>query len=109
MESSGPVALDPGRDIDAAGVVQAVDWSLARAREPELAAEFTAARVAPTPVVVNFAGGHRATCWYVTRGDGDYRVVFMPRAGYFSLVVASVIGPLDIGVHGEAVDVFASV
>jgi len=45
----------------------------------------------------------------VTHGDGTYRVVYLPRAGYFSLCVESDFGPLDIGVHGPAPGCFASV
>ena len=71
-------------------------------------ADFEAARIEPTPVTVNFSGGLTQECWLVTRG-GAYRVAFMPRAGYFSLVVTSDIGPLDIGVQGGAVDCFGAV
>ena len=59
----------------------------------------------PRQVVVNFSGGITQTCWSVSRGDGTYRVVYMPRAGYFSLCVESDFGPLDIGVHGPALGV----
>ena len=60
-------------------------------------------------MTVNFSGGITQTCWSVTKSDGDYQVIYMPRAGYFSLCVASAFGPLDIGVHGKAIDVFGSV
>lgn len=63
----------------------------------------------PRPVTVNFSGGLTQTCWSVTRGDGCYRVIYMPVAGYFSLCVESDFGPLDIGVHGQAIDCFGSV
>ncbi|MBW4709786.1 hypothetical protein KX928_18515 [Roseobacter sp. YSTF-M11] len=63
----------------------------------------------PRPVQVNFSGGLTQDCWSVTRGDGDYRVTFMPVAGYFSLCVESDFGPLDIGVHGSALGCFGSV
>lgn len=63
----------------------------------------------PRLVTVNFAGGVQQTCWAITKSDGDYRVVFMPQAGYFSLCVESDFGPLDIGVHGSAIGCFNSV
>ncbi len=63
----------------------------------------------PRQVTVNFSGGITQTCWSVTRGDGCYRVIYMPTAGYFSLCVESDFGPLDIGVHGKAIDCFGSV
>ncbi len=64
---------------------------------------------APRQIEVNFSGGITQTCWSVSRGDGTYRVVYMPRAGYFSLCVESDFGPLDIGVHGPALGCFGSV
>ena len=70
---------------------------------------FKAALREPRPVTVNFSGGITRTCWSVTRGDGDYRVIYLPMAGYFSLCVESVFGPLDIGVHGDAIGCYASV
>ncbi|TMM51144.1 hypothetical protein [Sulfitobacter sabulilitoris] len=63
----------------------------------------------PRAVTVNFSGGITQTCWSVTRGDGDYRVIYLPTAGYFSLCVESDFGPLDIGVHGPALGCFGSV
>ncbi len=63
----------------------------------------------PREITVNFSGGITQKCWSVTRPDGDYRVVFMPRAGYFALCVESDFGPLDIGVHGSALGCFSSV
>ncbi|GFE50646.1 hypothetical protein So717_23990 [Roseobacter cerasinus] len=63
----------------------------------------------PRKTRVNFSGGITQDCWSVTRGDGDYRVVYMPLAGYFSLCVESDFGPLDIGVHGPALGCFGSV
>ncbi|WP_298844122.1 hypothetical protein [uncultured Roseobacter sp.] len=63
----------------------------------------------PREVTVNFSGGMTQKCWSVTRGDGDYRVIYMPVAGYFSLCVESDFGPLDIGVHGSALGCFGSV
>jgi hypothetical protein len=63
----------------------------------------------PREVTVNFSGGITQTCWSVTRSNGDYRVIYLPSAGYFSLCVESVFGPLDIGVHGSAIGCFSSV
>lgn len=63
----------------------------------------------PREVTVTFSGGVTQRCWSVTRGDGCYRVIFLPSAGYFSLCVESDFGPLDIGVHGKAIDCFGSV
>jgi len=63
----------------------------------------------PRLVTVNFSGGLTQKCWSVTRGDGCYRVIYLPTAGYFSLCVESVFGPLDIGVHGDAIGCYASV
>ncbi|MFT6090573.1 MAG: hypothetical protein ACJAWM_000832 [Sulfitobacter sp.] len=63
----------------------------------------------PRQIKVNFSGGITQLCWSVSRGDGTYRVVYMPRAGYFSLCVESDFGPLDIGVHGPALGCFGSV
>ena len=63
----------------------------------------------PRPITVNFSGGLTQTCYSVTRSNGDYSVLFMPKAGYFSLCVDSDFGPLDIGVHGPALACFASV
>ena len=70
---------------------------------------FKSARCLPSEVTVNFAGGVRQKCWSVTQSDGDYRVVYMPRSGYFALCVESDFGPLDIGVHGSAIGCFSSV
>ncbi|HBS48936.1 MAG TPA: hypothetical protein DEA05_02055 [Rhodobacteraceae bacterium] len=63
----------------------------------------------PRPVTVNFSGGITQKCWSVARGDGCYRLIYLPSAGYFSLCVESDFGPLDIGVHGPAIDCFGSV
>ena len=70
---------------------------------------FRSAICEPRTITVNFSGGVHQKCWAVTRPDGTYRVVFMPRAGYFSLCVESDFGPLDIGVHGSAIGCFSSV
>jgi hypothetical protein len=73
------------------------------------ARDFVVARRRPREVTVTFSGGITQRCWSVTRGDGTYRVIYMPRAGYFSLCVESDFGPLDIGVHGSALGCFGSV
>ena len=73
------------------------------------AADFRKTLRAPRDIRVNFSGGITQTCWSVSRGDGTYRVVYMPIAGYFSLCVESDFGPLDIGVHGPALGCFGSV
>lgn len=70
---------------------------------------FRKALCEPFLVTVNFSGGLTQKCWSVTRSDGDYRVIYMPLAGYFSLCVESDFGPLDIGVHGDAIGCFSSV
>lgn len=70
---------------------------------------FVQTRRTPREVAVNFSGGITQRCWSVSRGDGTYRVVYLPTAGYFSLCVESDFGPLDIGVHGPALGCFGSV
>lgn len=96
--------------MTAADVDKLVDESVAVADVDAMTlADFKAARIAPVKVAVNFSGGLQNDCWLVTRGR-DYRVAYMPKAGYFSLVVVSSdIGPLDIGVHGGAVECFGAV
>jgi hypothetical protein len=71
--------------------------------------DFKKAVVEPRLVTVNFSGGITQKCWNVTRSNGTYRVIFLPTAGYFSLCVESDFGPLDIGVHGDAIGCFGSV
>ena len=87
--------------------VKAYDTST-KARADTLAA-FLEARRKPVLVTVNFSGGIQQKCYSVTRPNGDYRVIYLPLAGYFSLCVESAFGPLDIGVHGPAIDCFGSV
>lgn len=72
-------------------------------------AAFKEARRRPKLVTVNFSGGITSKCYAVTWTNGDYRVIYLPSAGYFSLCVESDLGPLDIGVHGSAIDCFGSV
>ncbi len=75
-----------------------------------LLAEFRAMQVKrPRPITVTFPGGLMQTCWSVTRSDGAYSVLYLPRAGYFTLCVDSDFGPLDFGVHGPALGCFGSV
>jgi hypothetical protein len=74
-----------------------------------LLAEFRAARVEPFACEVLFSGGLVETCWTVTRSNGAYRVIWIPWAEVFSLAVESRYGPVDIGVHGDAVAVFGSI
>lgn len=72
--------------------------------------EFQARRVKRhRAVTVNFSGGVTGRCWTVVRSDGCYSVLYLPQAGCFSLCVDSDFGPLDIGVHGPALDCFQSV
>lgn len=75
----------------------------------QFADAFDALRRPPRIVTVTFSGGIVQKCWSVSRGDGTYRVIYLPSAGYFSLCVESDLGPLDIGVHGPALACFASV
>ena len=74
-----------------------------------LLAEFRAALIAPHKVEALFCGGITQTCWAVTRSNGSYRVIWIPTAQVFSLAVESKFGPVDIGVHGDAVAVFGSI
>jgi len=79
-----------------------------KTREATLS-DFRDALHEPRRITVNFSGGLTQECWTVTRCNGPYRVIYMPKAGYFSLCVESEFGPLDIGVHGPAIDCFGSV
>lgn len=63
----------------------------------------------PAQISVQFSGAIIQKCWSVTRSNGSYQVIYLPTADYFSLCVNSDFGPLDIGVHGPALKVFASV
>ena len=80
-----------------------VDW------HRKTLAEFQSALVEPAPLEVIFRGGVEMECWSVTRTNGCYRVVYLPMADYFSLVVESKFGPVDINVHGDALGCFGSV
>lgn len=100
--------------VDAAQVSAIIDAQVRRypvtdqIGERTLAA-FRAALRPPRYVTVNFAGGITRRCWSVTRGDGCYRLFYLPWARCFSLCVESDLGPLDIGVHGDAIPCFDSV
>lgn len=102
--------MDTGALIDSlvADEIAAID---ARSRADSMTLrDFSARRVKrPRPVTVNFSGGIEQECWTVTRSDGCYSVLFMPSAGYFTLCVDSDFGPLDIGVHGRAIQCFSAV
>ena len=71
--------------------------------------EFREALIEPAEVETLFSGGMTATCWAVTCSNGAYRVIYIPWAEVFSLAVESKFGPVDIGVHGDAVSVFGSI
>ncbi|APX13556.1 hypothetical protein BWR18_19100 [Tateyamaria omphalii] len=88
---------------------EALDAPRETVAERAIVQAFEDALVQPFETTVNFSGGITQRCWTVTRSDGAYRVVYLPRAGYFSLCVESDFGPLDIGVHGPALGCFASV
>ncbi|SPF81894.1 hypothetical protein [Pseudoprimorskyibacter insulae] len=73
-------------------------------------ADFMRLRVRnPAKISVQFSGAIIQKCWTVTRSNGSYQVIYLPTADYFSLCVNSDFGPLDIGVHGSALNCFASV
>ena len=103
--------LETGRSDGTRAMIGAlIDAEIAGFRGlPGTLAAFRAALRVPREVTVNFSGGITQKCWSVTRSNGDYRVIYLPSAGYFSLCVESAFGPLDIGVHGEAMACFASV
>ena len=71
--------------------------------------EFREALIEPHEVEALFCGGITQLCWAVTRSNGSYRVLYLPSAAVFSLAVESKYGPVDIGVHGDAVAVFGSI
>ena len=71
--------------------------------------EFREALIEPHEVEALFCGGITQTCWAVTRSNGAYRVIWVPSAEVFSLAVESKYGPVDIGVHGDAVAVYGSI
>ena len=71
--------------------------------------EFREMLVEPEKVETLFCGGMTQNCWTVTRSNGAYRVIYIPWAGLFSLAVESKYGPVDIGVHGDAISVFGAI
>ena len=87
--------------------VDRADRSTAAARSNLEA--FCLALVAPFESTITFSGGVTRRCWTITRADGDYRVVYMPLAGYFALCVEGENGPMDVGVYGPALGCFCSV
>lgn len=99
-----PQRIDTLLDTEVAEALASTDRVTRRT-----ARDFERTRRAPREVKVNFSGGITQRCWSVSRGDGTYRVVYLPSAGYFSLCVESDFGPLDIGVHGPALGCFGSV
>lgn len=98
------VRIDALLDAEVAEALASADRVTRRTAQ-----DFERTRRAPREVTVNFSGGITQRCWSVSRGDGTYRVVYLPTAGYFSLCVESDFGPLDIGVHGPALGCFGSV
>lgn len=96
--------IDALLDAEVAEALASVDIIMQRT-----ARDFEQTRHIPREVTVNFSGGTKQRCWSVSKGDGTYRVVYLPTAGYFSLCVESDFGPLDIGVHGPALGCFGSV
>ncbi len=72
-------------------------------------AEFRAALIEPQEVETLFCGGMVETCYSVTRSNGSYCVIYIPWANLFSLAVESKYGPVDIGVHGDAIAVYGSI
>lgn len=72
-------------------------------------ADFRAAMIEPEETEVKFSGGLSQVCWSVTRSDGHYRVIWIPSAEIFSLAIEGKFGPVDIGVHGDAIECFGSV
>jgi len=71
--------------------------------------DFRDALIEPQEVETLFCGGMVETCYSVTRSNGSYRVIYIPWAGLFSLAVESKYGPVDIGVHGDAICVFGAI
>lgn len=105
-ESRGVPTLIPSADR---AILAEIRDLLAQERKDQGDPEFEAALVSPRRVLVNLPGGRQTEYWQVTQENGPYTVFYMPDAGYFSLCVASVLGPIDIGVHGRASDCFGSV
>jgi hypothetical protein len=89
--------------------MEVAEFDVSSAQAAATLEAFERATCPPTQVEVQFSGGVMQTCWAVTRSNGDYRVIYLPLAGYFSLCVESQFGPLDIGVHGSAIGCFSSV
>ncbi|MGX9351147.1 hypothetical protein ACS3QZ_08095 [Shimia sp. W99] len=99
------------RDYDPECGTRVVGWGTPMSPEWHRVtlADFRAVMIEPEEVDVKFSGGVSMACWAVTRSNGDYRVVWVPSAETFSLVTESKFGPVDIGVHGDAIGVFGSI
>ena len=106
--SNAPDIIDPD-DVTAMIDAEVAEFDTSTRANAHTLAAFQKARRKPRLVTVNFSGGITQACYSVTQPDGDYRVIYLPLAGYFSLCVESAFGPLDIGVHGSAIDCFGSV
>ena len=100
--------IDPDLEIPER-IALLIEMELSETEEVALARDMRKVLCAPREVEVLFSGGITQLCWQVTRSDGDYSVVYLPRAGYFALCVDSIFGPVDIGVHGPALGCFGSV
>ncbi|MEP2531904.1 hypothetical protein [Shimia sp.] len=72
-------------------------------------ADFRSVLIEPQKLDVSFSGGVTMTCWAITKSNGDYRVVWVPGTETFSLVTETKFGPVDIGVHGDAIGCFGSI
>ena len=108
------VAARVAREMDmfAAGVDASAFRSGTVEQDPvwraSMLAAFRDVLIEPSAEMVSFSGGFQNECWAITRTLGDYHVVFMPKADYFSLVLETQIGPIDISVHGSAIAVFST-
>ncbi len=72
-------------------------------------AEFSSCQHVPTRTDVVLHGGAIEQGWRVARVGDDYAVIYLPCFDCFSLCVESVFGPIDIAVHGSALECFSSV
>lgn len=106
--------MSTSADMEVAQIRALIDreiagWPVQERSDRMTLADFRKAMVSPRKITVNFSGGITQKCWMVTRSNGDYRVIYLPTAGYFSLCVESFFGPVDIGVHGPAITCFSAV
>ena len=100
---------DPKKQRVRAAITDLIEAEMAGCSDAVALADFRAHLRPPREVAVNFSGGITQRCRSVTRTNGEYRVIYLPTAGYFSLCVESDFGPLDIGVHGPTLGCFGSV